>query len=199
MSRHFLFVHVNEWALFRSSDTLPISLGYILSVLKKYGYDGEIIGEFKDRPLSPGRFQERLAALQPLLIGFTTYAENIDRVRFWASLAKHLQPEIPIILGGSQITFMPKEALLQLPEIDFLCRGDGEIVMPELARVLSNGGDFKKVPGISYLADGKPVETSKVELPEDLDALPSPYLDNTLDVSSREKAIHFFKLGLTSA
>lgn len=195
MSGNFLFVHVNEWAPFHSPDTTPISMGYILSALKIHGFHGEILGDFKDRPLSPALFRERLRELQPLAVGFSTYAENIDRVRFWARLAKHLQPQVITILGGCQVTFMPHEALLQMKEVDLLCRGPGEVVMPELAWSLTCGEQLSDVPGLCFVSGGMVTETAKAVLPPDLDELPSPYLDNTLDARGKERAILFTSRG----
>ena len=201
MTGYFLFVHVNEWAPYCSPDTIPISTGYILSALKLAGFDGKILGDFKDRPLSPVLFRDTLNQRKPSVIGFSTYAENIDRVRFWARLAKHLQPRIITVLGGPQITFMPQQALLQMTEIDLLCRGDGEMVMPDLARILSSGGKITAVPGLCCLEEGVPAETGRAPRLEhlvNLDDLPSPYLDGTLDPEGKDRAILFTSRGCNS-
>ncbi len=201
MKGYFLFVHVNEWAPYRSPDTIPISTGYILSALKLAGFGGKILGDFKDRPLSPVLFRETINQHKPSVIGFSTYAENIDRVRFWARLAKHLQPQVITVLGGPQVTFMPQKALLQMAEIDLLCRGDGEMVMPDLARILCNGGQITTVPGLCCLTEGVPTETGRAPQLEhlvNLDDLASPYLDGTLDTDGKERAILFTSRGCNS-
>ena len=196
MSGTFLFVHVNEWAPFRSPDAIPISLGYIVAALKERGYHAVIAGDYKDRPLTGGGFRELILKLHPAVIGFTVYAETIDRVRFWARFAKYVQPEVITVLGGPQITFMPGEALQQMEEIDILCRGDGEIVLPALADSLAGGRP--QVPGLCLLKDGLAVETGSSTLPMDLDLLPSPYLDGTLDVRGKDQVLLFTSRGCTA-
>ena len=65
MSGLFLFVHVNEWAPSASTDTIPISMGYILAELKARGFDGTILGYYKDRPLDGYEFRPTIQKLQP--------------------------------------------------------------------------------------------------------------------------------------
>lgn len=195
MSGYFLFVHINEWAPFHSADTIPISAGYILSSLKRHGFSGDIVGDYKDKPLAPEVIHQKITRYQPIVVGFSTYAENMDRVRFWAKFVKKTSPKIKTIIGGPQVTFMPAEALRQMSEIDFLCRGDGEIIMPELAKTLTGNSSPSHVPGISFLVEDKIVETPPACLPDDLDELPSPYLDSTLMVNGRDRAILFSSRG----
>jgi anaerobic magnesium-protoporphyrin IX monomethyl ester cyclase len=198
MSGSFLFVHINEWAPFRSLDTIPVSLGYILAALKKRGYDGAIVGDYKDRPLTGATFREIIFTLRPAIIGFTVYAESIDRVRFWARFAKFLRPEIIIVVGGPQITFMPGEALLQMEEIDLFCRGDGEVILPNIAACLEQGKPLNRVAGLCLLDHGQVFETGKPAFPMDLDQLPSPYLDGTLDVCGKDQVILFTSRGCSA-
>ena len=195
MSGYFLFIHVNEWAPFRSADTLPISAGYILAALKKNDYSGDILGDFKDRPLGAAAVRQELANNNVTAVGFSAYAENIDRIRFWARFIKKLSPQTRTIIGGPQATSMPAEGLEQMQEIDFLCRADGEMVMPKLADALINNLPLSSVPGICYQQQGAPLETAPTCLPDDLDELASPYLDDTLDPTGRDRVILFTSRG----
>ena len=199
MSGNFLFVHVNEWADFASPDAIPISQGYILARLRQAGYPGRILGDYQDRPLEPGVFKAALQELHPRAVGFSVYQENMDKVRLWASFAKRVDPEITVVLGGPQVTFMPGEALLQMPEADILCRGEGEEVMPALARVLSDGsGTLAEVNGICFRDGDRLVETPRHCGTGSLDALPSPYLDGTLQCRGKVRAILLSSRGCTS-
>lgn len=195
MSGYFLFIHVNEWAPFRSADAIPISLGYILSALKREGFGGTILGDYKDSPLSPALVKELIRRSRPVAAGFSTYAENIDRVRFWARFVKHIDPGIITVLGGSQITFIPGQALEQMDEVDLFCRGDGEMVMPKLAQALQNNDGLETVPGLCFSAENGPFNSQKISLPSDLDRLASPYLDNTLEPKGKDRVILFTSRG----
>ncbi|MBU0945136.1 MAG: radical SAM protein [Proteobacteria bacterium] len=199
MSDNFLLLHVNEWADFESSDALPLSQGYILANLKKHGYKGQVLGDYKNRPLTPHHFNSCLQKYHPKAIGFSVYEENINRVRAWAALAKKIEPKIPVILGGPQTTFMPSKALEQMDEVDILCRGEGETVMVEVANALAGNRPFTEVAGICCREDGTIVETASNPRPENLDDLPSPYLDGSLDCSGKSQAILLSSRGCTSA
>ncbi|MBU4260373.1 MAG: radical SAM protein [Proteobacteria bacterium] len=195
---NFLFIHVNEWATIDSPDTIPISQAYALATLRKYGYNGTILGDYKGTPLPPKLFRHTLASEKPDVLGFSVYDENINRVLVWARHAKQLRPEILIILGGPQITFMPGEALVQMKDVDILCRGEGESVLPALGRVLDTGRSLAEVPGICYLEQGKAVDTPRADVTEDLDLLPSPYLEGIIDTAAKSRVTLFTSRGCTS-
>ncbi len=199
MSGNFLFVHINEWADSDSSDAIPISQGYILANLEKHGYSGHILGDYKNRPLTPRLFNTCIQQLKPKAVGFTVYEENINRVRVWARFAKMLDPEIVVILGGPQITFMPGVALEQMVEADILCRGDGETVSAELANALAGNRPLTEVPGICCRENGVIVETEKSFRYENLDDLPSPYLNDTIDCTGKSRVIIFSSRGCASS
>ena len=184
-----LFVHVNLLAPLESPDTIPISEATILAHLKKHGFSGTILGDYGNAPLSPQVLAQAIQKESPLAIGFTTYQENIQQIRLWARFAKKIAPETPIILGGPQVTFMPGEALRHMPEIDYLCRGEGEEVMLQLAGALQRGDDVAKVTGIGFLRDGRKVETPPTAPTTPLDRYPSPYLTEGIDLRGKERVI----------
>ena len=199
MSENFLFVHVNEWAAWASPDAIPISQGYILARLRQAGYAGRILGDYQDRPLEPRVFKEAIRELHPRAVGFSVYQENVDKVRLWASFAKRVDPEVTVVLGGPQVTFMPGAALLQMPEVDILCRGEGEEVMLALAPILATGsGSLSRVDGICFRDQDRVVETDRHCGSGSLDTLPSPYLDGTLRCQGKARAILLSSRGCTS-
>lgn len=189
MSGHFLFIHVNLLAPVDSPDTIPISEATILAHLKNHGFTGQILGDFADSPLKPSTLAKAINANQPLAIGFTAYQENIEQIRLWARFAKKISPGIKIIIGGPQATFMPAEGLRHMPEVDFLCRGEGENVMLGLARALSQDADLAGVPGLCFLVKGEAVETAPAYGENDLDTYPSPYLMDLIDLRCKERAV----------
>ncbi len=198
MSGQFLFVHNNEWADFETPDAIPISQGYILANLRKNGYSGQILGDYKNSPLSPQIFKTIIQKIKPHAVGFSGYEENMNRVRLWARFAKSINPDVTIVLGGPQATFMPGKALLQMKEVDVLCRGEGELVMLGIAHALTNKTPLSKVPGICVLKNGTPLETGTANRPEDLDELPSPYLNEDLDLIGKSRVILLSSRGCTS-
>ncbi|MFC1837534.1 radical SAM protein [Thermodesulfobacteriota bacterium] len=198
MSDNFLFIHVNEWAGSESPDAIPISSGYILANLKQHGFTGTILGDYSGSPLSPRTLAETINNLNPAVLGFSVYEENINRVRILASFAKYVKNDLIIMLGGPHVTFMPSDALLQMAEVDVLCRGEGEVVMLDMARTLAAGKDLAEVPGISFLRNNRILDMPCRQGPEDLDQYPSPYLDGTIDPSGKERIMLFSSRGCTS-
>lgn len=199
MSDTIIFIHINEWGQFRSPDTIPISQAYQLATLRAHGFSGRILGDYQDRPLSPSVLREVILNEQPLALAFTVYEENINRVRVLASFAKELAPQLTVILGGPQITFMPGEGLLHMPEADALCRGEGESVILELARALSQGRGLESVPGICFRHRGSVVETEPPPPIKNLDTIPSPFLADIIDPAGKDRIILFTSRGCASS
>jgi radical SAM superfamily enzyme YgiQ (UPF0313 family) len=189
MSDHFLFIHVNLLASIDSPDTIPISEANILAYLKSHGFTGQILGDFADSPLKPRVLAQVINADKPQAIGFTAYQENIEQIRLWARFAKRISPEIKIIIGGPQATFMPAEGLRHMSEVDFLCRGEGEDVMLGLAQALTKGTDFARVPGLCFLREDEVIETGPAFGADDLDTYPSAYLMDLIDLTHKERAV----------
>lgn len=189
MSGHFLFVHVNLLAPRQSPDTIPISEATILAHLKHHGFSGQILEDFADAPLRPRTLAQTIQAKRPLALGFTAYQENIEQIRLWARFAKRVAPDIKVILGGPQVTFMPGEALRHMPEVDYLCRGEGEEVMLAFAQALAQGQDTAKVPGLCLLRDGIAVDTGFVWGTDELDTYASAYLTDSIDLRLKDRAI----------
>ena len=82
---------------------------------------------------------------------------------------------IPVVIGGSHVTFMADEAL---QHADYVARGEaGETVMVELAEALAGDRELGTITGISYWGeDGEAVHAPLHERCEDLDTLPFPDL-----------------------
>lgn len=185
----FLFIHINHWAPIASPDSIPISESYLLAYLVQHGFTGSMLGDFRDRMLQPGTLARALTTRHPRILGFSVYQENVERVRLWARYAKKLHPELRVLLGGPQVTFMPGEALLQMPEVDFLCRGEGEVVTLGLARALAAGEDPAGVPGIALRSGDRIIETGPAAGAENLDTYPSPYLMDLVDLEEKQRII----------
>src|SRR5665811_2298103 len=60
---------------------------------------------------------------------------------------------IPVIIGGSHVTFMADEAL---EHADFVARGEGgETIMLELVEALQGERELEAVTGLSFTRDGE--------------------------------------------
>ncbi len=81
---------------------------------------------------------------------------------------------IPVVIGGSHVTFMADEALAHA---DYVARGEGgEQLMLELIEALHGERSLESITGLSFLRDGTPVHNPPRERCPDLDTLPFPDL-----------------------
>lgn len=196
---NFLFINVNHDVGWQSSESIPISLGYILATLKGHGHDGAIMDDLLDRPLTFKALDQTILRLNPVLIGFTTYQSTMDRIRFLSRYIKSRHRKILIALGGPQIPAMPADALEGLDDIDVLVRAEGETVMLNIARALSSGGSLEKVNGLTYRLGAQILDQSDgVQVPDDLDLYPSPYLNNVINLDGKDTAILLSSRGCKS-
>lgn len=123
-------------------------------------------------------------------MGIAAYQRNMLTVKGLCKAIKRCLPDAKIILGGPQATFMPSDALQSLREVDFISRGEGEVVIRQVVAALEAGPLDLPVPGTTtrldtdYWEDGSPVQP-----PEDLDSYPSPFLEQVLEIEGLEEAI----------
>lgn len=180
-----LLIEVNPF----SPPTVPISLGYIAAFLKKHGFEVKIINISQKGEYSVKDLIKLIKEFSPQLVGFSTYQRNILYVLGIAKFIKEINKEIKIILGGPQITFMPSEALKEMPMIDYLCRNEGEITLLNVAKAIAGGTPFNELKGVTYQIDGEIIETEEIDGYEDLDNYPSPHLMGIFDYSNIEEVI----------
>ncbi len=186
----FLFINVNHDVGYESSESIPISTGYILAALKAGGFDGIILDDLRDRPLSLRNLEKWIRRIDPWVVGFTAYQSTMSRIRFLCRYIKSRHPKIQVVLGGPQVSAMPSGALEALCDVDALVRGEGEVILPAIGRALQAGGNLEEIPGITCRSDGRIIESGPVpEGPEDLDFYPSPYLANLLNLEGKNTAI----------
>jgi radical SAM superfamily enzyme YgiQ (UPF0313 family) len=106
------------------------------------------------------------------LVGFSTTTST-------APAAYHMADDVrargvPVIIGGSHVTFMAEEAL---GHADFVARGEGgEQTMLELIAALEGRRDLDSVGGLSYARDGLIAHNDLRAPCTDLDDLPVPDL-----------------------
>ncbi|MGQ9652973.1 MAG: B12-binding domain-containing radical SAM protein [Thermodesulfobacteriota bacterium] len=168
----------------------PISLGYLAAVLREKGHRVVILNVGDGTRLSPHAFEAVLAEIRPALVGFSAYQRNMLIIKGFMRAVKEKDPSIRVILGGPQATFMPSEAMTELPDMDYLCRGEGEVVIQKVVEFMESGNRGEPVPGTTTrLSPDQWAEGGAVDAPEALDVYPSPFLSGVLDLHGLEEAI----------
>jgi len=155
------------------SPVPPLSLSYLASVLNREGIEIKIL-DFLVTQYHPRKLRRELEEYRPQLVGATCVTLNYPIARRMLKACKAFDPHIFTVIGGPHVTFTPEETLLQSPWIDAIVIGEGERTLVELARVVEEGKDIHRVPGIAFADGGIVVKTSPQARIENLDQLPLP-------------------------
>ena len=170
-------------------DLFPISLGYIAASLMRHGIDATLVDLTAKKPKSLKQIIDLIKKSQPQIVGFSSYQCNMYKVLTKAKLIKKINQNIFIILGGPQATFMPKAALFEMPPIDALCRGEGEVVLPSLSECLNNHNEMGSVKNLTFKKNATLIDTKQEEFEKDLDNFPSPYQSGVFNFSDHKFGI----------
>ncbi len=153
---------------------LPVGVGSLVAVLRRNGLEARaanLIG------LPPVAIREILVRERPDLLGISVMTHNRhDSIRL-AELAKALNPDCFVVLGGPHATHRCREILASSPCVDVVVLGEGEESLLELAELVARGekAALPGVKGIAFRREGRVVVTDQ-RLPFlDLDLLPPPY------------------------
>lgn len=114
-------------------------------------------------------------ARKPLLVGVTVTSYTLELVeRFVAPLRK---AEISIIVGGPHASLAPLDVFARCPSVDYVVRGEGEVIFSELVRRLKNGLSLAGIPGLCYRkSDGSIHLDATILQVADFSSLPFPSL-----------------------
>ncbi len=124
-------------------------LAHISSVLKGNGHEVELLNvcEKIDPDVAPWSVAAWAAALEPDLIGLSIVT---NQFAYSCDLAKALRsvcPGVPIVCGGPHATMAPEDTI-QTGLFDFVCVGEGEHAMRELADALQKNEDTTSIPNM---------------------------------------------------
>ncbi len=145
----------------------------------------------------PEYIAKELNQLKPDLIGihcnFTAYAEDSLEI---ASIVKQCLPDVPTVIGGAHPTIESDSILKDHKYINYVAKGEGEIILEHLVRALKGEMKISEVNGLSYRKNTNPepsdynlianadenniVVNDPMPLLKDLDDLPIPdrrYID----------------------
>ena len=148
------------------------SLEYIKFYIMDNGYDAEII----DCSHYDSGYEEvvnKFKEGRKPIIGITTYT----RERFHAyDLIRKIRLEIPdscIVVGGRHFSCLAEETLENLPEVDIVVRGEGEITFKEICDSVYNNKRLKDIKGISFREEDRVIHNPERPLERNLDVFRS--------------------------
>ncbi len=117
----------------------------------------EVVAEVVDATVNQPLEQvvEGMLSKNYRLIALSCYIWNISQTKKLVTALKQAKPDLPIVLGGPEVSFNAKEVLESCPEVDFILSGEGELPFAQLVDlILSGSGDYEGVFSLSYRKNG---------------------------------------------
>lgn len=161
----------------QSLKIVPTGLLYIASFIRSRERDIDVrIFDLRAEPLPDERFAGELLSYKPDLVGISGMIFETPEALGLAHLVKRIIPSSRVIIGGAMST-LDTVHLLDDGSVDFLCIGEGEETMLELAQTLRFDKGPDAVKGLVFKRDGKTHYTGQRLPSVDIDDIPFPAYD----------------------
>lgn len=125
------------------------------------------------------------------VILFSTYIWNVNDIVKICNNLKKVNKNVKIALGGPEVTYDSEESMKKYDFVDYILYGEGELVFREFVKSLKGDIDIKDVNGIVYRNNGEIVRNKPMKDIENLDIIPSPYVD--LNKAEYENRIVYYE------
>ena len=147
-----------------------LGLCTIAAVLRARGHQSLLL-----RPMrfSPKKFIREVDFHRPDMVAFSSTTHQYPYVQRYLDLLKGNR-HIPTIIGGVHATMASEEVIAE-PNVDMVCRGEGEMPMLRVAEAMAAGEDTSRIKSIwAKTREGEIIRNEIGPLVEDLDELPFP-------------------------
>jgi radical SAM superfamily enzyme YgiQ (UPF0313 family) len=98
----------------------------------------------------PAEIAEKALRDQADIIAFSCYIWNISMVYSLIGSIKAALPSVRILLGGPEVSYLPRELIESNKNIDYIITGEGEVPFPLLLSALFEKADISGIPGLCY-------------------------------------------------
>ncbi|MFM8551792.1 MAG: B12-binding domain-containing radical SAM protein [Nitrospiraceae bacterium] len=149
----------------------PIGIMSLSSVLKRAGHECVMFDQAN--PDTPNDvILEAIKKQQPALIGLSFLSTtSYPYAKILARQIRSADQKVKLAFGGVFASLNASLVKLQCPEVDFVCRGDGEQLILDLLERLD---DPQEVGGLTWAKDGRVVSNANRTMERDLDQWPFP-------------------------
>ena len=149
---------------------------YVAAYLRSQGYSEITIIDAWHERLSDKAISQRLKDLAPDLVGISGLSMEFAHVHRLAELAKEINPNCKVVVGGPYATSSP-EHILKDAHVDFVVIGEGERTTARLINALEKGEDLSVIEGLAYKNNQDCVINPVGSMIEELDTIPFPAWD----------------------
>lgn len=157
---------------FAKNKYSPVGLAYILTAVRKAGYDFDLIDMDADC-LAVDDVKERLRGKRYDLCGLGCIVTGLGLARELAAVVREFNPDCCIVGGNSVASSIPR-MLLERTEFDVAVLGEGDEIIVELIEAVAGCRSLSSIPGIAFLENGDYRQTGARPLIPDLDAIGFP-------------------------
>jgi len=149
----------------------PIGIMSLSAVLKRAGH--ECIMFDQANPETPNEvIIEQIRRRRPALVGLSFLSTtSYPYAKILARQIRAADSKVRLAFGGVFATLNAELVKLQCPEVDFVCRGDGEQLILDLLEHLE---DPAAVTGLTWTRDGKVLSNANRAPERNLDQWPFP-------------------------
>ncbi len=154
----------------------PLGLAYLASMVREE-HDVRIIDGIAEE-LTFEDVMKIIKRYDPDMVGITATTSAMYDAYAVAKIAKNLNENVFVVMGGPHVTFTPELTMRECPCIDAVVRGEGEITFKELVEALDKGRPLKGILGLSYREEnGKIRNEAPRPLIKNVDEIPIPSYD----------------------
>ncbi|MBU2568393.1 MAG: B12-binding domain-containing radical SAM protein [Elusimicrobia bacterium] len=140
---------------------------WISSYVKSKGHESRIIIEPDTRKII-----DEVKNFSPDVVGFYCITGAHRWTLNVSASIKERFKNILTVFGGPHPTFYPP--VLEKPQVDIICRGEGELATLELLDAIDGRKEIKKILNLSTKEDGRIIANNTRPLVGDLNTLPFP-------------------------
>src|SRR3989338_1122273 len=153
----------------------PLGIAYIAAMLEKDDHTVKIIDgpacasvfgyDFKD-------LEKDIADFSPDVVGVSASTSQLEHVKKAISIAKSVNKDCVVILGGTLISADPK-ALLGFEQVDFGVYGEAELTLSDILKAVEDKKPVEGMEGVIWRSNGQ-VNFLKPKMIINLDQIPMP-------------------------
>ncbi|MBW1899896.1 MAG: cobalamin-dependent protein, partial [Deltaproteobacteria bacterium] len=135
--------------------TRPFSLFFLAAALNKCGRFKVHIIDLETKTYKDRSETEIFKENYSQIFGITATTYTRFKAIELAKLIKRMHSEAMVVVGGVHFTYCAEETLLNVPEIDVVVRGEGELAIVELAAAVEKKETIDSIAGISFRKNGE--------------------------------------------
>ncbi len=151
----------------------PLGILSVAAYLEKYTSHQIEVLDAQVEEMDYQELEEELKKRKPDLVGITTMTFTLLDVIRCCEIIKKINSKIKIVLGGPHVNIYPAETV-NLPYVDFVVLGEGELPMLDLVENIDNSEKLKETKGLVFKDNGEIINTGPRQLIQNLDVLPHP-------------------------